>query len=45
MSPAVMYPVFALGAVAATYPVWGLWLLGFSPTLDDLLRITCLTPG
>ena len=38
---AVMYGLFALGTVLAGYPVWSLWLFGFAPTLDDLLRLRC----
>ncbi len=33
-----------LGLVLATAPVWRLALLGFDPTLDDLLRLRCLAP-
>ncbi len=33
-----------LGLVLATVPVWRLALLGFDPTLDDLLRLRCLAP-
>ena len=40
--PAALYGLFALGAVLATYPAWSLWLFGFEPTLDDLLRFRCL---
>jgi hypothetical protein len=40
--PAIAYPFFVLAFLAATYPIWTLWLLGFNPTLDNLLRITCL---
>jgi hypothetical protein len=38
----VMYALFGLGAVGATSPIWELWLFGFSPTLDELLRLRCL---
>jgi hypothetical protein len=37
----VVYVVFAVGVVAATFPVWRLWLFGFNPTLDELLRLRC----
>ena len=33
--------LFAAAAVAATFPIWSLWLLGFNPMLDDLLRLRC----
>jgi hypothetical protein len=36
-----MYGLFALGALLATHPVWSLWLFGFRPSLDDLLRVSC----
>jgi hypothetical protein len=39
--PTIVYVVFAVGVVAATFPVWRLWLFGFSPTLDELLRLRC----
>jgi hypothetical protein len=39
--PAAVYGLFAAAAVAATFPIWGLWLFGFNPTLDDLLRLRC----
>jgi hypothetical protein len=38
---AAVYGLFAAAAVAATFPIWSLWLLGFNPTLDELLRIRC----
>jgi hypothetical protein len=40
-----MYPLFGLGVAAATYPIWGRLLLGFNPTLDEALRIVCVTAG
>jgi hypothetical protein len=36
-----MYIVFSAALVAATYPVWRFWVLGFSPTLDELLQVRC----
>jgi len=39
--PAVVYGLFAAAAVVATFPTWRLWLFGFNPTLDDLLRLRC----
>jgi hypothetical protein len=39
IAPTAVYGLFA--AAAATFPIWGLWLLGFNPTLDDLLRLRC----
>ena len=39
--PAAVYGLFSAAAVAATFPIWGLWLFGFNPTLDDLLRLRC----
>jgi len=38
----LIYGLFAVGAVFATLPVWGRVLFGFHPTLDELLRITCI---
>jgi hypothetical protein len=38
----LVYLLFTAGAVAATFPVWRLWLFGFSPTLDQLLTLRCL---
>lgn len=38
--PAI-YALFAAGLVLATFPVWRLWLFGFNPTLDELLRLRC----
>jgi hypothetical protein len=37
----VVYVRFAVSALAATFPVWRLWLFGFNPTLDELLRLRC----
>jgi hypothetical protein len=42
LSPCVAYPLFALGAILATMPVWRLALFGFHPTLDELLNLGCL---
>jgi hypothetical protein len=39
--PALAYLLLALGLVLATAPLWRLALFGFSPTLDDLLRLRC----
>jgi hypothetical protein len=39
--PVAAYSLFAAGLAAATFPVWRLWLFGFDPTLDDLLRLRC----
>ena len=36
-----VHVLFALAVMLATYPVWSLWLFGFNPTLDDLLRMRC----
>lgn len=33
----------AVGLLAATAPVWRLPLLGFNPTLDELLQMRCFT--
>lgn len=41
---ALPWIALAVALVAATGPVWSLALLGFHPTLDDLLRITCSVP-
>ena len=38
---ALPWIVFGLGLALATAPVWRLLLLGFNPTLDDLLQIRC----
>ena len=32
---------FGLALIVATEPAWKIPLMGFSPTLDDLLSITC----
>ena len=32
---------FAAAIVLATAPVWRLWIFGFNPTLDEMLRIVC----
>jgi len=39
--PAAVYGLFSAAAAAVTFPIWSLWLLGFNPTLDELLRIRC----
>jgi hypothetical protein len=41
ISPAAVYSLFATGLVLATSPIWRLWLFGFNPTVDDLLRLRC----
>jgi len=33
--------VLAVALVFATEPAWRFWLLGFNPTLDDLLTMRC----
>lgn len=33
-----------IGLLAATAPVWRLPLLGFHPTLDELLQMRCFGP-
>ncbi len=33
-----------VGLLAATAPVWRLPLLGFNPTLDELLQMRCFAP-
>jgi len=38
---AAMYSLFAGGVVAATFPIWRLWLFGFNPTLDEVLLLPC----
>ncbi len=35
--------VFGLAMIVATEPVWCIPLLGFNPTLDQLLSIRCLS--
>ncbi len=42
LPPALMYPIFGLGLAVATLPIWRFWLFGFSPPLDELLRLRCL---
>jgi hypothetical protein len=39
---ALVYPIFGVGLVLATLPVWRFWLFGFNPSIDDLLRLRCL---
>ncbi|MBE3110884.1 MAG: hypothetical protein IMZ46_10295 [Acidobacteria bacterium] len=41
MRPAVIYPLFGILLTLATSPIWRLWLLGFNPTLDEVLQISC----
>jgi len=40
--PAMIYGLFVIALLAATFPVWRLWLFGFDLTLDELLRLRCL---
>jgi hypothetical protein len=35
--------LFGLALMLVTEPVWRLLLVGFNPTLDDLLQIRCFT--
>ena len=37
----VVYLLFALALVVATAPAWRFVVLGFNPTLDDLLQLRC----
>lgn len=37
----VVYVLFALALVVATAPAWRFHILGFNPTLDDLLQLRC----
>lgn len=37
----VVYFLLALALVVATAPVWRFLVLGFNPTLDDLLQLRC----
>jgi hypothetical protein len=39
--PAAVYSLFAMALVLATSPIWRLWLFGFDPSLDELLRLRC----
>ena len=39
----VAWLVFGAAVVFATGPVWGLFLFGDHPTLDDLLQLRCLS--
>jgi hypothetical protein len=32
---------FGAAVGLATAPVWRLWVFGFNPTLDEMLRIIC----
>jgi len=36
---AVMWSAFAAALVLATAPVWRMWLVGFDPTLDQLMQL------
>jgi hypothetical protein len=40
--PAWAYTLLLFGLVLASFPVWSLWLFGFSPSLDQLLSLRCL---
>jgi hypothetical protein len=42
--PAAMYGLFGIGLVAATFPLWRQFVFGFTPTLEELLRLGCLQP-
>jgi hypothetical protein len=37
----LIWMAFGVALVLATAPVWRLWVFGFNPTLDQLLRIIC----
>lgn len=37
----LIWTAFAGASVLATAPLWRLWVFGFNPTLDELLRIIC----
>jgi hypothetical protein len=37
----LIYGMFGLAAVGATYPVWRSWVFGSTFTLDQLLQIRC----
>lgn len=39
--PGVMYLLFAVALVIATFPLWRLAVFGFHPTLDQLLQLRC----
>ncbi|MDX2155919.1 MAG: hypothetical protein SFW09_05340 [Hyphomicrobiaceae bacterium] len=41
----IVWAVFAGGLVVATAPVWGFWLLGFNPTLDELVALSLCIGG
>ena len=41
MANAGIWFAFAAGVILATAPVWRLWVFGFNPTLDEMLRIVC----
>ncbi len=41
MRAALPWIVLALALVAATAPVWGRWISGDDPTLDELLSLRC----
>ncbi|MET7247291.1 hypothetical protein ABZT49_28470 [Methylobacterium sp. EM32] len=38
---ALPWILLALALTAATVPVWGRWVAGFDPTLDELLSLRC----
>ncbi len=40
----LIWASFVAAAALATAPVWRLWVFGFNPTLDELLRILCQSP-
>jgi hypothetical protein len=42
---ALPWILFGTGLLLATEPVWRLALLGYDPSLDDLLQIRCFTPA
>ncbi len=44
LSAALPWIGLGIGLLAATAPVWRLPLLGFNPTLDELLRMRCFGP-
>ncbi|TGD94248.1 hypothetical protein EU555_32460 [Methylobacterium nonmethylotrophicum] len=41
MRAALPWIVLGLALTAATAPVWGRWVAGFDPTLDELLTLRC----
>ena len=38
---ASIWAAFGVAVVLATAPVWRLWVVGFNPTLDELLQVIC----